>query len=115
MRAVRLEGRSKMGPELVFYQSDDFVLETGCERRGNIVVDHGAATFVAAFLENSLRRNVSWHIVGVSVEPQPQAIELALESQGVVDDHLARQERHRERIAELPGLHRVRYGVGQFA
>ena len=49
---------------------DDFVFEAGGERRGQAVVDHGAAAFVAAFFQDSLGGDVGGVVVRVGVEPE---------------------------------------------
>ena len=84
-----------------------FCSSAGGERGRAVVVDHRAAALVAAFLQDALGRDVARGVVGVGVDPQARAVELLLQPQRVIDDDLAGQEDHRQRVAERPRLDRV--------
>jgi hypothetical protein len=59
---------------------DDRLLETRLEWPGQVVIDHCSAAFVAAFLQDALRRDVARDVVRVGVNPEPAGVQLALES-----------------------------------
>ena len=86
---------------------DDSAFDIGRESGGAIVIDHGAASLVAAFVEDALGGDVGRHIVGVAVDPETAMIELGFEAQGVVNDDFTWQEHHREVIPEGPCLDEV--------
>ncbi len=93
--------------------ADDLLLQARRELRGPVVIDHRAAAFVAALLQNTLARNVARGVVRVAMHPQARAVGLALQAQAVVHDDFAGQEDQREVCAEMPGLNEIREFGGQ--
>ena len=92
---------------------DDQVFGRGGEARGMTVVDHRAVGLVAPLAQDAARRDVTGYVVAVGGDPEAVGVDLPLEPQGVVDDHLAREEDHRHVVAEAPGLDDVWHSRGQ--
>ena len=71
-------------------------------------------TAIAAFLDQSLGRDVAGEIVAVGVDPESLRIEFALESQRIIDTHFTGQEHHQQAVAEGESLNRVIDRLEQF-
>ena len=70
----------------------DGLLDRRCEGARLKIIDHRPAAFIAAFLDNASRRNVSEQIVAVSGDPKSIAAEFLLQPKVVIDHHLTQDD-----------------------
>jgi hypothetical protein len=88
--------------------ADDVVLDGRRELARPAVVDHRPLGLVPALGQDPAGRDVARDVVRVRRHPQPARVELVLQPDRIIDDHLAGQEDHGQVVAERPGLHAVR-------
>src|SRR5207248_2068592 len=76
-------------PDQIIHLAGDELFNRFGERARLPVGDHGAATFVAALLQNAQGRNVGEDIVGVACHPYVVPAVLLLEAKRIVHHDLA--------------------------
>src|SRR5688500_9366411 len=78
------------------------------ERSRLAVVEHGAAAFIAAFLQDADRGDVKRNVITVAGHPRSLRIQLFLESKSIVDHDFPCHRNQREVSSKLPDLYRIR-------
>ena len=83
---------------------------------GAVIIDHGVFYLVTALGKDTLRRDITGHVVCVRRYPKSIAVQLLLEAERVVNHDLASQKDHGQVLAEHPRLHGiVEFGRQGFA
>ena len=102
-----VDSRRYLCLELRFHTVNNDLFNARGVRRGDVIVDHRPAAFVAAFTKNALRWNIARTRIRVGIQPQPTAIQFAFQSQRVIDDDFSGKEDPREFVTKGNGLNRI--------
>ena len=91
----------------------DLIFDHWAQAVGLVVPHDRPVCLIASFLEDSSRRDVAGHVIGIGGHPQPRLVTLLVKPQGVINHNLATQKHDRQIISKGPHADGVIDRVGQ--